>query len=169
MKRTTQPKMRGQLTTSLLAALVLLGGAGMSHAIVAQANAQATTPAPRAAPAAPKRAAPARRARARRPARPRVQTAPTRDRIVEIQNALSREGFYAGKPSGRWDAATTAAMKKFQTANELTATGKVGALSLQALGLGSEVAGRGAPLPPPQGRASVLSESELLATDPETP
>jgi len=88
---------------------------------------------------------------------------------VEIQNALSREGFYSGKPSGRWDAATTAAMKKFQTANELTATGKVGALSLQTLGLGSEVAGRGAPLPPPQGRASVLSESELLASDPEIP
>jgi len=88
---------------------------------------------------------------------------------VEIQTALAREGFYAGKPTGRWDAVSSEAMKKFQTANGLTATGKLGALSLQKLGLGSEVAGRSAPLPQADPGASVLSESELLASDPEQP
>ena len=43
--------------------------------------------------------------------RPRVQTAPTRERIVEIQEALAREGFYSGKPSGKWDPATSEAMR----------------------------------------------------------
>jgi len=161
--------MRGPLR-GLLAALALCASGEMNQAVAAQANAQAAAAAPKAAPAAPKPAAPVTRAQARRPVRrPRVQTAPARDRIVEIQNALAREGFYSGKPSGRWDAATTAAMKSFQTANGLTATGKVGALSLQKLGLGSEVAGRGAPLPPANPRASVLGESELLASDPEIP
>jgi peptidoglycan hydrolase-like protein with peptidoglycan-binding domain len=98
-----------------------------------------------------------------------VQTAPTRERIVEIQTALAREGFYAGKPTGRWDAVTSEAMRKFQTANALTPTGKPGAQSLQKLDLGSEIAGRGAPLPQAHPRASVLSESELLASDPEQP
>jgi len=172
MKRTTRPKMRVQSTASLLAALVLLGSAGVSHTVAAQPKAQAptsaqTAPAPKAAPAAPKR--PAARAPVRRTAarRPRVQTAPTRERIVEIQNALAREGFYSGKPSGRWDEATSEAMRKFQTARGLTATGKLGALSLQKLGLGSEVAGRGAPLPQADPRASVLSESELNEPEPQ--
>jgi len=107
----------------------------------------------------------------RRPVRrrPRVQTAPTRERIVEIQNALAREGFYSRTPSGRWDAATSEAMRNFQTANGLTATGKLGALSLQKLGLGSEVAGRGAPLPQSNPRASVLSEAELNEPEPQEP
>jgi len=146
-------------TVSLLAAL-LLGGAELSYAA-----------APQAAPAPPKAGAPAARAPARRraPRRPRVQTTPTRERIVEIQTALAREGFYAGKPTGRWDAVTSEAMRKFQTANGLTPTGKLGAQSLQKLGLGSEIAGRGAPLPQADAGASVLSESELLASDPEQP
>ena len=189
MKRTTQPKMRSQLTmTSLLAALLLCGGAELSYAAAAQTDApatagtaqarpqavtsaQATAPAPKAAPAAPKPPARAARAPVRRPAprRPRVQTAPTRERIVEIQQALAGEGFYSGKPSGKWDAATSEAMKKFQTANGLTATGKLGALSLQKLGLGSEVAGRGAPVPQADARPSALSESELNEPESQDP
>ena len=164
--------MRRQLTmTTLLTVLLLCGSAELSSAAAPQATAQGTTPAPKAAPAAPKPPAPAARAPVRRPARrrPRVQTAPTRERIVEIQTALAREGFYSGKPSGKWDAVTSAAMKKFQTSNGLTATGKLGAQSLQKLGLGSDVAGRGAPLPQADPRASVLSESELNEPEPQEP
>lgn len=78
----------------------------------------------------------------------RGQQAPTSDRIRDIQNALQQQGTLSGEPSGRWDDATVAAMKKFQAANGLNPSGKIDALSLHKLGLGSETAGKGAPLPP---------------------
>jgi peptidoglycan hydrolase-like protein with peptidoglycan-binding domain len=156
---------RGPLTvTSLLAALMLISGVSLSHAVAAQTKA---TPAPQAAPKKPATKAPVRRRPA--PRRPRAQAAPTRERIIEIQDALAGQGFYPWKPSGKWDAVTSDAMRKFQTANGLTATGKLGALSLQKLGLGSEVAGRGAPLPQADTRPSVLSESELNEPEPQEP
>ena len=144
----------GMAAGGLLVAMFIAGAgfvrvaAGQTKPPAAQPKKPATTTAPKAAP---KKA----------PVRPRVQTAPTRERIVEIQGALAREGFYAGAPSGKWDAKTTEAMKHFQTSKGLTATGKVGALSLQNLGLGSEIAGRGAPVPQAGEPPSVLSESEL--------
>jgi peptidoglycan hydrolase-like protein with peptidoglycan-binding domain len=74
--------------------------------------------------------------------------APAADRITEIQSALIRENALTGDPTGIWDAATIEAMKRFQAAQNLTPTGKIDALTLQHLGLGSDVAGKGAPLPP---------------------
>ena len=82
--------------------------------------------------------------------RARGQKAPAAERIEQIQTALAREGAYQGEPTGRWNAASTEAMKRFQTAHGLTPTGKLDALSLQKLGLGSEVAGRAAPRPSAQ-------------------
>lgn len=79
--------------------------------------------------------------------RSRMQTAPTPDRIKEIQEALAKAGSYKGEPTGKWDDNTTEAMKHFQISNGLQPTGKLGALSLQKLGLGSESAGHGAPRP----------------------
>jgi peptidoglycan hydrolase-like protein with peptidoglycan-binding domain len=73
---------------------------------------------------------------------------PAADRITEIQAALARENAYTGDPTGKWDAATIEAMKTFQTAQNLPPTGKIDALTLQRLGLGSDVAGKGAPMPP---------------------
>jgi peptidoglycan hydrolase-like protein with peptidoglycan-binding domain len=73
--------------------------------------------------------------------------APTPTRIREIQSALAAQGTYKGEPSGKWDDATAESMKQFQSAHGLTPSGKLDALSLQKLGLGSETAGRGAPLP----------------------
>ena len=95
--------------------------------------------------------------KSRKKPKPRAQTAPTPDRIREIQSALQREGAYQGEATGKWDDSTVQAMKDFQDKNGLTATGKIDALSLQKLGLGSETAGKGAPVPapstasPPQG------------------
>jgi peptidoglycan hydrolase-like protein with peptidoglycan-binding domain len=90
----------------------------------------------------------ARSAHARHHARePRGQLAPASDRITEIQTALARENAYQGDPTGKWDAATIDAMKKFQTAQNLSPTGRIDALTLQRLGLGSDVAGKGAPMP----------------------
>jgi hypothetical protein len=75
------------------------------------------------------------------------QTAPTPDRIREIQAALQKDGSYQGEPSGKWDAPTTDALSKFQEKNGFPVTGKIDALSLNKLGLGSETAGKGAPVP----------------------
>jgi len=92
--------------------------------------------------------------------RDRGQKAPTPDRIAEIQTALARENAYQGEPNGKWDAATIGAMKRFQSANGLDPTGKIDALTLQKLGLGSEVAGKGAPTPPagPDDDSSPITE-----------
>jgi len=70
-------------------------------------------------------------------------------RITEIQQALAREGFYKDEPTGKWDASSADAMKRFQEAKSLPPTGKIEALSLQKLGLGSPVAGMAAPDPQP--------------------
>jgi len=87
--------------------------------------------------------------RHRRARRKPGQKAPTADRIEEIQSALGREGFYkAEKPSKKWDSASQEAMRQFQEAHGLTGTGKLDALSLQKLGLGSDIAGVSAPRPP---------------------
>lgn len=86
----------------------------------------------------------------RRPVRrrARAQTAPTADRIKEIQAALAKSGHYPNEPSGKWDAASTAALKRFQEQNGLKPTGKLNARSLQLLGLGSETAGVAPPREP---------------------
>jgi peptidoglycan hydrolase-like protein with peptidoglycan-binding domain len=74
-----------------------------------------------------------------------TQKAPTTDRVTEIQSALAREGYYKGDPSGKWDADTQDAMRRFQESRGLTGTGKLDAPSLQKLGLGSDIAGVSAP------------------------
>jgi len=86
--------------------------------------------------------------------------APTPDRIMEIQSALARENAYDGEPNGKWDPLTIEAMKKFQSENGLDPTGKIDALTLQKLGLGSEVAGKGAPTPPTGPEPGSSSNSE---------
>ena len=75
------------------------------------------------------------------------QKVPTADRILEIQQALAKDGSFAGNPNGKWDDATVEAMRKFQTRNGLNPNGKLDALTLQKLGLGSKTAGVAAPIP----------------------
>ncbi len=148
--------------------LVAVFPSGAPAAVQAEprAGASAKKPAPKAPPGAPKTAAKKRTVSRRARPRPRIQTAPTRERIIEIQQALARAGFYSQTPSGKWDADTAQAMTNFQIANGLAPTGKLGALSLQKLGLGSEIAGKAAPNPQADPRPSVLSQSDL--DDPES-
>jgi peptidoglycan hydrolase-like protein with peptidoglycan-binding domain len=75
------------------------------------------------------------------------QKAPTPQRVSEIQQALAKNGAYAGTPNGKWDASTVEAMKKFQGAHGLTPSGKLDARTLQQLGLGSQTAGIAPPTP----------------------
>jgi peptidoglycan hydrolase-like protein with peptidoglycan-binding domain len=85
--------------------------------------------------------------RSKRKPKVKGQTAPTPDRIREIQSALQKDGSYDGVPTGKWDAATTDAMKKYQEKIGVSPTGKIDAVSLNKLGLGSDTAGKGAPVP----------------------
>jgi len=75
------------------------------------------------------------------------QKAPTPQRVSEIQQALAKNGAYAGTPNGKWDASTVEAMKKFQGAHGLNPSGKLDAKTLQQLGLGSQTAGIAPPTP----------------------
>ena len=73
-------------------------------------------------------------ATSRAPAR---QLSPTPDRYKQIQDALAKKGYLpAEQANGQWTEASTDALKKFQTDQNLDATGKINSLSLIALGLG---------------------------------
>lgn len=89
--------------------------------------------------------------------RERGQKEPTPDRISEIQQALAKEGSYAGTPNGKWDASTEDALRKFQESHGLNPTGKLDARSLQQLGLGSSITGVAPPAP--SNTASKLTSS----------
>jgi peptidoglycan hydrolase-like protein with peptidoglycan-binding domain len=78
--------------------------------------------------------------------------------VSEIQAALAKDGSFAGRPDGKWDDDTTTAVRKFQASHGLNPTGRLDALTLQKLGLGSETAGLAAPKPPP-GAVSRLTSS----------
>jgi peptidoglycan hydrolase-like protein with peptidoglycan-binding domain len=100
------------------------------------------------------------------------QKAPTPQRITEIQQALAKNGAYAGTPNGKWDGSTVEAMKKFQGAHGLNASGKLDAKTLQQLGLGSQTAGIAAPTPAvrisstnnPQGSLQAEPQSDTLSS-----
>jgi peptidoglycan hydrolase-like protein with peptidoglycan-binding domain len=98
--------------------------------------------------------------KSRRKSRVKGQAAPTPDRIKDIQTALQKDGSYEGQPTGKWDAATTDAMKKYQDKNGISPTGKIDAVSLNKLGLGSDTAGKGAPVP--------AASSSVAPADPPT-
>lgn len=133
---------------SKVTALVLFAACGLAaHAFPLR---QATTPKTAAKPSTSTRVSAKNRSARKRKPRERAQRAPTQARISEIQSALAAQGAYKGQPNGKWDSATAQGMKDFQSAHGLTPTGKLDALSLQKLSLGSEIAGRAAPLPQPQ-------------------
>lgn len=137
------------MTKPFLPALALLVSSGLgvsAHAQTAHHHKKKTSVTARS-PHAAHGTRSHRRAVSRR--RDHGQKAPTADRISEIQQALSKDGSYAGALSGQWDDATVAAMKKFQAAHDLNPTGRLDALTLQKLGLGSDTAGVAPPAPAP--------------------
>jgi peptidoglycan hydrolase-like protein with peptidoglycan-binding domain len=64
------------------------------------------------------------------------QQAPTPERYKEIQQALVNKGYLQGEPTGEWGPDSVDALRRFQTDQNLIADGKIGSLSLIALGLG---------------------------------
>jgi len=93
------------------------------------------------------------------------QKAPASDRVIEIQSALAKEGSFTGTPDGKWSDDTASAMRRFQASHGLNPTGRLDALTLQKLGLGSETAGVAAPTPPP-GAVSRLTSSAIAPSAP---
>ena len=73
--------------------------------------------------------------RARRSGPPR-QAAPTAERFQEFQQALADRGYYTGPVNGAWGSECVDALKRFQQDQNLTPDGKLGALTIIALGLG---------------------------------
>ena len=55
---------------------------------------------------------------------------------MEIQQALASKGYYSGPVDGMWTPACVDALKRFQQDQSLEVDGKLGSLSLIALGLG---------------------------------
>lgn len=60
---------------------------------------------------------------------------------------MREAGYFMAEPTGKWDGATEAAMRRFQKERGHPETGKPDALSLIKLGLGPETAGQSAPRP----------------------
>lgn len=65
-----------------------------------------------------------------------LQNAPTADRYKQIQQALAEKGYYKGAVNGEWGADSVDALRRFQADQNLEPDGKIGSLSLIALGLG---------------------------------
>src|SRR5207248_10884379 len=64
------------------------------------------------------------------------QLAPTKDRYQQIQQALASKGYDSGEPNGAWGPESVEALKRFQSDQNLTPDGKLGSVTLIALGLG---------------------------------
>jgi len=64
------------------------------------------------------------------------QREPAPERYQEIQQSLAEKGYYSGPVNGAWGADSVAALKRFQRDQNIGDDGKLGSLSLIALGLG---------------------------------
>jgi len=73
---------------------------------------------------------------AAQPASVSRQSAPSQERYREIQQALAERGYYDGAVDGVWNNSSVEALRRFQVDQNLDPDGKLGALSLIALGLG---------------------------------
>jgi hypothetical protein len=76
-----------------------------------------------------------------------AQQQPTPERLKEIQQALAERGYFRGDPNGTWGPESIDSLKRFQRDQSLVEDGKIGSLSLIALGLGPR---RAAPDPAPE-------------------
>ncbi|HTV67702.1 MAG TPA: peptidoglycan-binding domain-containing protein [Rhizobiaceae bacterium] len=59
----------------------------------------------------------------------------SRGEVRQVQQALDKDGFKAGRTDGRWGDETQAAVKQFQRSKQLQATGKLNEQTVADLGL----------------------------------
>ena len=79
--------------------------------------------------------------KAAKPHKTRGQQAIESNRVTEIQQALIREHYMNGDPSGQWDSDTTAAMQKFQADQGWQTKLMPDSRALKKLGLGPDYSG----------------------------
>ena len=87
-----------------------------------------------------------------------TQREPAPERYQEIQQSLADRGYFSGVVNGNWGPDSVAALKRFQRDQNIGDDGKLGSLSLIALGLGPKRSGDAAQSPanpPPGGALSV--------------
>jgi hypothetical protein len=65
-----------------------------------------------------------------------TQKEPAPERYQEIQQSLADKGYFAGSVNGTWGPDSVEALKRFQRDQNIGDDGKLGSLSLMALGLG---------------------------------
>jgi hypothetical protein len=65
-----------------------------------------------------------------------TQKEPAPERYKEIQQSLADKGYFAGPVNGAWGSDSVEALKRFQRDQNIGDDGKLGSLSLIALGLG---------------------------------
>ena len=65
-----------------------------------------------------------------------TQREPAPERYKEIQQSLADKGYFAGPVNGTWGPDSVDALKRFQRDQNIGDDGKLGSLSLIALGLG---------------------------------
>jgi peptidoglycan hydrolase-like protein with peptidoglycan-binding domain len=65
-----------------------------------------------------------------------AQREPDPERYKEIQRSLADKGYFAGPVDGTWGPDSVEALKRFQRDQNIDDDGKLGSLSLIALGLG---------------------------------
>lgn len=65
-----------------------------------------------------------------------TQKEPDPERYKEIQQSLADKGYFAGPVNGTWGPGSVEALKRFQRDQNIGDDGKLGSLSLIALGLG---------------------------------
>jgi peptidoglycan hydrolase-like protein with peptidoglycan-binding domain len=133
------------VTLTLFAAGVLLAqdNSGGQKRPAAKKSAGRRRVAPKSASKATVKTAAVRRRSSKAKTAPKVvaarrstQREPTPDRYKEIQQALAEKGYFRGDPDGNWGPESVEALKRFQREQNLTDDGKLGSLSLIALGLG---------------------------------
>ncbi len=88
------------------------------------------------------------------------------ERAEQIQGALIREHYLSGKASGNWDAATQAAMQKYQADNGWQSKTTPDSRALIKLGLGPDHEHL---LNPESAMTSQPAARNTPATDPSTP
>ena len=59
----------------------------------------------------------------------------SKEQIMEAQKMLKTNNFYTGEETGKLDDATRGGLKKYQTANGLTATGTLNQVTLEKMGI----------------------------------
>ncbi|MCU1337174.1 MAG: Peptidoglycan-binding domain 1 protein [Bryobacterales bacterium] len=65
-----------------------------------------------------------------------TQREPAPERYKEIQQSLAEKGYFTGPVNGAWGTDSVEALKRFQRDQNIGDDGKLGSLSLIALGLG---------------------------------